>query len=104
MIRLFLKRQIVKNRALIHRESRHMTDLMRLLMKRGNTGIEWTDDEIIRLKSHIRHLSFYAPVLIVFSLPFGSLLLPVLAEALDRRRKNRVNAGETGHPGNGAAS
>jgi hypothetical protein len=88
MIKLFLKRHILKNRDLILQESQHMNDLMRLLMKRKNSGVKWTREEIIRLKSHIKHLSLYVPVLIVFVLPFGSLLLPVLAETLDRREKS----------------
>jgi len=91
MIRLFVRRQIVKNRALIFQESRHMSDLMRLLMKRRNTGVEWTEEEINRLKSHVKHLSLYVPVLVVFVLPFVSLLLPVLAETLDRREKRRID-------------
>jgi len=91
MIKLFLKRQILKNKALIFQESRHMSDLMRLLMKRRNTGVEWTGEEMTRLKSHLKRLSLYMPVLIVFVLPFGSLLLPVLAETLDRRKNGRIN-------------
>ena len=91
MIKLFLKRHISKNKALILQESQHMSDLMRLLMKRRNTGVEWTEEEITRLKSHLKHLSLYVPVLIVFILPFGSLLLPILAEALDRREESRIN-------------
>ncbi len=68
-----------------------MSDLMRLLMKRRNTGVEWTGEEMTRLKSHLKRLSLYMPVLIVFVLPFGSLLLPVLAETLDRRKNGRIN-------------
>ncbi len=68
-----------------------MNDLMVLLMKRRNTGIEWTEEEITRLKVHLKHLSLYVPVLIIFILPFGSLLLPILAEVLDRRKQIRIN-------------
>jgi NhaP-type Na+/H+ or K+/H+ antiporter len=30
------------------------------------------------------------PVLIIFALPFGSLMLPLLTEALDRRNRERA--------------
>jgi hypothetical protein len=91
MIKLFLKRHILKNRALILQESQHIDDFIQFLMKRRNTGVTWTGEEIARLKSHLKHLSLYVPALIIFVLPFGSLLLPVLAEILDRREKSRTN-------------
>jgi len=91
MIKLFLKRHILKNRALILQESRHMAEFIQLLMKWRNTGVKWTGEEITRLKSHLKHLSLYVPALIIFVLPFGLLLLPILAEILDRREKSRTN-------------
>ena len=91
MIKLFLERQILKNRALILRESHQMADFFHLLMKRRNTGNKWTGEEITRLKSHLKHLSLYVPALIIFVLPFGLFLLPILAEILDRREKSRTN-------------
>jgi len=91
MIKLFLKRHILKNRALILQESQHMADFIQLLMKRRNTGVKWTGEEITRLKSHLKHLSLYVPALIIFVLPFGLFLLPILAEILDRREKSRTN-------------
>ena len=91
MIKLFLKRHILKYRALILQESQHMAEFILLLMKRRNTGEKWTGEEITRLKSHLKHLSLYVPVLIIFVLPFGSFLLPILAEILDRREKSRTN-------------
>ena len=90
MIKLFLKRHILKNRTLILREASLMHDFMRLVMKRRNTGVELTREENRLFKSHVKHLSLYAPTLIIFLLPFGSLLLPILAELLDRREKGRV--------------
>jgi hypothetical protein len=36
VVKLFLKRHILKNRALIHPESKYMHDFMHLLMKRRN--------------------------------------------------------------------
>ena len=91
MIKLFLKRHILKNRALILQESQHISDFIQLLMKRRNIGVKWTGEEITRLKSHLKHLSLYVPALIIFVLPFGSFLLPILAEILDRREKSRTN-------------
>jgi hypothetical protein len=90
MIKLFLKRHILKNRALILQESQHIANFIQLLMKRRNTGVKWTGEEITRLKSHLKHLSLYVPALIIFVLPFGLFLLPILAEILDRREKSRT--------------
>ena len=91
MIKLFLKRQILKNRALILQESKQMKEFFQLLMKQRNTGVKWTEDEITRLKSHLKRLALYVPILIIFALPFGSFFIPILAEILDRREKSRTN-------------
>ena len=91
MIKLFLKGHILKNRALILQESKHISEFINLLMKRRNTGAKWTGEEIARLKAHLKHLSLYVPALIIFILPFGLFLLPILAEILDRREKSRMN-------------
>lgn len=90
MIRRLLKPHILKNRALILRESQYFSDFFQLLMKRRNAEGEWTKGEVTRLKSHLKHLSLYVPALIIFILPFGLLLLPILAELLDRRAKGRA--------------
>jgi hypothetical protein len=87
MVREFLKRRIAVNRGLIIQESRQFSDFMGLLMKGRNTGVPWTGEETIRIRRHLIRLILYVPVLAVFILPFGSLLLPVLAEALDRRKR-----------------
>jgi len=89
LLKTLLKRTISKNKTLILRESRSMQNFMRLLMKQRNTGNNWTAEDISMIKSHLVHLTLYVPVLIVFLLPFGSLLLPVLAEIIDRREENR---------------
>jgi len=89
VIRLFLRKLIQKNRALILNEATCINGFMHLLMKRRNTGEKWTNDEKTRLKMHIKHLSLYVPALFIFLLPGGSLLLPVLAEILDRRKTQR---------------
>jgi hypothetical protein len=54
-------------------------------MKQKNTGNDWTTEDIKEIKKHLIHLALYVPVLIVFLLPFGFFLLPVLAEIMDRR-------------------
>ncbi len=64
-------------------------EFLQLLMKQKNTGRKWTGEEISQLKAYLKHLSRSVPVLVIFLLPFGSLLLPVLAEVLDRRKKTR---------------
>ncbi len=89
MIRSFLKRHILKNRALMLREIRFASEFMRLLLKQRNTGRRWTKEETILLRYQLRHILLYVPVLIIFVLPFGTLLLPLLAEILDRRDEER---------------
>jgi len=89
MIKLFFKRLISKNRDMILEESQHIRGFMRLLMKYRNTGIELTREETHDLKSYVKRLSLHVPVLIIIVLPFGLVLLPILAEILDRRKKSR---------------
>jgi hypothetical protein len=74
---------------LIIHERQAMSDFMLLLMKRRNSRGQWTTEEVKRIKSDLKHLSLYVPVLIIFALPFGSLLLPFLAKILDRRKTDR---------------
>ncbi|MDX9714094.1 MAG: LETM1 domain-containing protein [Dissulfurispiraceae bacterium] len=64
--------------------------LMQLLMKHRNTGAAWTREEKIVIRQHIKNISKIIPILIIFLLPGGSLLLPFLAEVLDRRSEPRV--------------
>jgi hypothetical protein len=94
VIKKFLRNQFIKNKALIIRESEYMHDFMQLLMKQRNTGIKWTREEKRTLKSNLKHLSFYIPLLIIFALPFGSFVLPMLTEVLERRKKERENQKE----------
>jgi len=95
MIRFFLTKLLNKNKELMWQEARFINGFMTLLMKRRNTGIKWTREEKAELKNNIKHLSMYVPVLIIFLLPGGSLLLPFLAEILDRRKKNRDTGSKT---------
>ena len=89
MLKTFLKRTISKNKSLILRESQGMHNFMILLMKQRTTGNDWTNEDIKKIKSHLIHMALYVPVLIVFLLPFGFLLLPVLAEVMDGREEIR---------------
>jgi len=89
MIKRFLKGLIAKNKEFILSQVLAVKDLMRLLMKNRNTGEKWTRDEIREIRSHLRHIAMLVPALIIFLLPGGSVLLPLLAEVLDRRKKIR---------------
>lgn len=66
-----------------------MNGFIQLLMKQRNTGIKWTPSEKMRLKQYLRRLAGYAPVLCIFLLPAGLLLIPLLAEVMDRRKRSR---------------
>lgn len=89
MIKLFFKNFISKNRDMILEEGQHIGGFMRLLMKYRNTGIEWTQEETHDLKSYVKRLSLRIPVLTIIVLPFGLILLPILAEIIDRRKRSR---------------
>jgi hypothetical protein len=58
--------------------------LMQLLMKQRN-GEPWTPEDRQEIRRHFRALRDLAPMLALFSLPGGTLLLPLLAWFLDRR-------------------
>ena len=89
MIKLFFKKLLAKNRDMILEEGEHIRGFMRLLMKHRNTGIVWTKEETRDLKSYVKRLFLRVPVLIIIVLPFGLVLLPILAEILDRRKRSR---------------
>jgi hypothetical protein len=84
-----IKGHLSKNAALIRAEAEHAEDFMRLLMKQRNTGCDWTGEERLLFKRYLRRLAAYVPVFLIFLLPFGTLLIPVLAEVLDRRKVAR---------------
>ena len=89
MVRRILNKQMEKYKDLIYSEAATMKGFIVLIMKPRNTGLPWTHKEIRAIKTCIRHLAHYVPFLFIFLLPFGSLLLPVMAEVLDRRRERR---------------
>ncbi len=89
MVERFVKRIIRTNRNLIYTEARRANGFLTLLMKQRNTGMPWTPGERAALRAYIKRLAAYVPVLMVFLLPFGTLLIPLLAEVLDRRKGSR---------------
>lgn len=92
MLKKILSRRLQRYKHMIYAEVDHMKGFMALLMKQRNTDCPWTHEEIRLLKGYLWRLAHYVPLLIVFILPFGSLLLPVLAEVLDRRKERRPPA------------
>lgn len=90
MLKFFLKRLVLKNKELIFNEAQQMQGFLYLLFKERNTDLKWTKEEKDQIKNYLKRLSAYVPIIIIFILPGGSLLLPVLAELLDRRKKRRI--------------
>jgi len=80
---------IQKNRAFILAQVLDVKGLMQLLMKNRNTGETWTPEEVRQIRAHLKGISRMVPVILVFLLPGGAFLLPLLAEVLDRRKQLR---------------
>lgn len=83
-------------RNLTGREKKHLLHeilqvkgLMPLLMKPRNEQ-SWTPEDKQELRIQLRRLSSVSPYLIVLALPGSFLMLPALAEWLDRRRNRRT--------------
>jgi hypothetical protein len=85
----FVRSQIKKNRDLILNEAKYLDGFMDLLMKQRNTGEKWTFRERMQLKNDIKRLVGYVPILSIFLLPAGFLLIPIMAEVMDRRKRSR---------------
>jgi hypothetical protein len=85
----FLKRRIASQRKLILPHVLRIRGLMGLLMKVRNTGEPWTPEELREIRSHLWGIAKLIPIVVVFILPGGLLLLPILAEVLDRRNAPR---------------
>jgi hypothetical protein len=90
MIKKYLKRLININKEVILMEVLSIRGLMQLLMKTRNTDEKWTREEKKEVKKHLKNIAKILPAIAIFSLPGGSLLLPILAEALDRRKTRRL--------------
>lgn len=89
MIKNYLKRLIIINKEAILMEVLSIRGLMQLLMKTRNTDEGWTREERREITRHLKNIAKIVPAIALFSLPGGSLLLPILAEVLDRRRTRR---------------
>ena len=74
-----VRRHLCKQREFILTNVLEVQGLMRLLMKPRNSGLPWSRDEVGRIRA-----------LVVFLLPGGLVLLPVLSEVLDRRQGPRT--------------
>ncbi len=90
MIKKYLKRLININKEAILMEVLAIRGLMQLLMKTRNTDEKWTREEKKEVKRHLKNIAKILPAIAIFSLPGGSLLLPILAEVLDRRKTRRL--------------
>lgn len=71
------------------KEMSQMRGLLRLLMKQRN-GYRWTSDERRQMREQLRGLVKISPYVVLFLMPGGLLLLPILAWWLDRRRLKRI--------------
>jgi hypothetical protein len=80
-----LEEILIQYRGKILKEIESAKDLMALLM-RGTRG-RWTKGELFKIKSHFVTMGKKVPILMVFMLPGGTILLPLLIEMLDRRKK-----------------
>jgi len=89
MIKKYLKRLIIVNKEALLMEVLAIRGLMQLLMKTRNTDEKWTREERTEIKRHLKNIAKIIPAVAIFVLPGGSFLLPMLAEALDRRKTRR---------------
>lgn len=85
-----LKGILAKYRTRIRKEAHSVNDLMALLMK--GTQRKWTKGELKEIRFHLMDLSKNIPAIMVFLLPGGLILLPLLVELLDRRQKARAGS------------
>ncbi len=90
MLRSVIQSILLKHRNLFFQEAQRISGFLELLMKQKNTGSKWTKEEKRELRKYLVRLSIYIPALMIFALPFGSLLLPILAEIYDRRKSPRA--------------
>ena len=89
MIKKYLKRLIMINKEAILMEVLSIKGFMQLLMKTRNTEEKWTREEKKEIRRHLKNIAKIVPAVAIFFLPGGSFLLPILVEALDRRKAKR---------------
>jgi hypothetical protein len=90
MIKKYLKRLILLNKEAILMEVLSISGLMQVLMKIRNKDEKWTREEKKEILKHLKNIAKIIPAVAIFSLPGGAFLLPILAEALDRRKRRRL--------------
>jgi hypothetical protein len=90
MLKKIVERNLRRQREMMLGQVVAIRGLMQLLMKHRNTGQIWTPEELRQIRAHLRTLTYLFPILVVFIVPGGIFLIPVLAEVLDRRtQRNR---------------
>jgi hypothetical protein len=87
----YFKRLILSNREFILKEVLEVKGLIQLLMKYKNTGKKWTAEEKKKIKMHLKQISKVVPIMAIFLIPGGSMLLPFLADILDRRKVRKLS-------------
>ena len=90
MVKKYLKRLIVINKEAVLAEVLAIRVLKQLLLKTQNTDEPWTQEERKEIKGHLKNIAKIIPAVATFALPGGSFLLPILAEAVDRRQTRRL--------------
>jgi len=80
---------LVELKAMGLRDLYHLQGFMRLLMKPRN-GMPWTAEDKAAIRFHLKTVAASLPMLAVFTLPGGMLLLPLLAWHLDRRKRKLI--------------
>ena len=78
---------LVELKAMGLKDLYHIQGFMRLLMKPRN-GMPWTAEDKAAIRLHLKSVAASLPMLAVFTLPGGLLLLPLLAWHLDRRKQS----------------
>jgi hypothetical protein len=94
-LRRLLMGRIEKNKDLFLNEARQISGFMKLLMKERNAEGRWNDAERVQLKKYMKRVVAYIPLFCIFLLPGGLLLIPILAEVIDRRKEPRMAASVT---------
>lgn len=89
MIKHYIHRLLEANKSFLLEQAVAIKGFMQLLMKQRNTGEKWTRREKREIRRHLKMISWSVPAIVIFLLPGGGFLFPVLAEILDRRKKKR---------------
>ena len=93
---------VERERKFMLAEMSQVKGLMPLLMKPRNKQ-KWSEADLRELHVHMKRLTHLSPYIVVFVMPGGFAMLPLLAWWLDRRRqRNRAqppSAGPTVPPG-----